>query len=132
MEAAPQPQDGNAYGVPGWGVPEIGYGLAAMERRVFGARALIPPLEWAPQQNWPMSTLPSGIVTFLFTDVEGSTRRWEAHGDIMKEAMARHDRIVRTSIESNDGAVFTTAGDEFCAAFSRPQQAVSAAVEIQL
>jgi class 3 adenylate cyclase len=79
-----------------------------------------------------MSTLPSGIVTFLFTDVEGSTRRWEAHGDVMMEAMARHDRIVRTSIESNRGSVFTTAGDEFCAAFSTPQQAVGAALDAQI
>ena len=79
-----------------------------------------------------MSTLPSGIVTFLFTDVEGSTRRWEAHGDVMKEAVARHDRIVRTSIETNGGAVFTTAGDEFCSAFSTPQQGVSAAYDAQI
>ena len=79
-----------------------------------------------------MSTLPSGIVTFLFTDVEGSTRRWEAHGEAMKEAMARHDRIVRDAIESNGGSVFTTAGDEFCSAFSIPHQAVSAALDAQI
>jgi class 3 adenylate cyclase len=79
-----------------------------------------------------MSALPSGIVTFVFTDVEGSTRRWDAHGAVMKEAMARHDGIVRSSIESNGGAVFTTAGDEFCSAFSTPHQAVAAAVDIQI
>jgi class 3 adenylate cyclase len=79
-----------------------------------------------------MSSLPSGIVTFLFTDVEESTRRWEAHADTMKGAMARHDKIVRTSIESNGGAVFTTAGDAFCSAFSTPQNAVSAAVDAQI
>jgi len=79
-----------------------------------------------------MTTLPSGIVTFLFTDVEGSTRRWEAHGEVMKEAMARHDKIVRTAIESNGGSVFTTAGDEFCSAFSIPQQAVRAALDAQI
>ncbi len=50
----------------------------------------------------------------------------------MREAMARHDGIVRGSIESNAGAVFTTAGDEFCAAFSTPQQAVAAALDVQL
>ena len=49
----------------------------------------------------------------------------------MREAMARHDMIVRTSIETNGGAVFTTAGDEFCSAFSTPRQAVSAAFEAQ-
>lgn len=79
-----------------------------------------------------MSSLPSGIVTFLFTDVEESTRRWEAHADIMKGAMARHDKIVRKSIESNGGAVFTTAGDAFCSAFSTPQHAVAAAVDAQI
>lgn len=79
-----------------------------------------------------MSALPTGIVTFLFTDVEGSTRRWDAHAAVMKEAMARHDGIVRSSIESNGGAVFTTVGDEFCSAFSTPHQAVAAAVDTQI
>jgi hypothetical protein len=50
----------------------------------------------------------------------------------MIEAMARHDRIVRTAIEANGGSVFTTAGDEFCSAFSVPQQAVSAALDAQI
>jgi class 3 adenylate cyclase/tetratricopeptide (TPR) repeat protein len=79
-----------------------------------------------------MTSTPSGTVTFLFTDVEGSTRRWEAHLVVMQEAMARHDTIVRTSIEANAGTVFTTAGDEFCSAFSSPHDALSAAIEIQI
>jgi len=78
-----------------------------------------------------MTPRPSGIVTFLFTDVEGSTRRWEEHPDVMKGAMARHDAIVRGSIESEGGVVFTTAGDEFCSAFSSPTSALTAAVQIQ-
>lgn len=77
-----------------------------------------------------MPTNPSGTVTFLFTDVEGSTRRWEEHPDAMKDALERHDSIVRTSIESRDGVVFTTAGDEFCSAFSSPSLALRAALEI--
>ncbi len=80
----------------------------------------------------PTTTIPSGTVTFLFTDVEGSTRRWEAHREAMTEAMARHDSIVRTSIESNGGTVFTTAGDEFCSAFSSPQNAIRAAIDVQI
>jgi class 3 adenylate cyclase len=75
--------------------------------------------------------MPSGTVTFLFTDVEGSTRRWEEHPEAMKHAMARHDAIVRGSIESEGGAVFTTAGDEFCSAFSSPTAALKAAVDVQ-
>ena len=78
-----------------------------------------------------MTPSPTGTVTFLFTDVEGSTLRWEAHRDVMKEAMARHDAIVRTSIESRGGSVFTTAGDAFCSAFSSPHNAISSAIEIQ-
>ncbi len=79
-----------------------------------------------------MTSTPSGTVTFLFTDVEGSTRRWEEHQAAMKDAMARHDEIVRTSIESEGGAVFTTVGDEFCSAFSSPHRAVAAALETQM
>jgi len=79
-----------------------------------------------------MTPTPSGTVTFLFTDVEGSTRRWEEHQAAMKDAMARHDEIVRTSIESEGGAVFTTVGDEFCSAFSSPHRAVAAALETQM
>lgn len=79
-----------------------------------------------------MPSIPSGTVTFLFTDVEGSTRRWEEHRDTMKDAMERHDLIVRTLIESDGGAVFTTAGDEFCSAFSSPHHALAAAFGIQV
>ena len=78
-----------------------------------------------------MVETPQGTVTFLFTDVEGSTRRWEQYRDDMASAMARHDGIVRASIESHGGAVFTTAGDQFCAAFQTAADAVRSAVEIQ-
>ena len=50
-----------------------------------------------------MSELPSGTVTFLFTDLEGSTRLWQDHPDAMKAALARHDAIVRGAIESHRG-----------------------------
>ncbi len=79
-----------------------------------------------------MTSNPSGTVTFLFTDVEGSTRRWEEHLDAMRNAMARHDAIVRTAIETHRGVVFTTAGDEFCSAFSSPRDALDAAIDAQV
>ena len=78
-----------------------------------------------------MTSQPSGTVTFLFTDVEGSTRRWDAHPDAMRVAMATHDRLVRQCIEAKEGTIFTTAGDEFCAAFSSPRAAIDAAIETQ-
>jgi predicted ATPase/class 3 adenylate cyclase len=74
---------------------------------------------------------PTGTVTFLFTDVEGSTSAWEAHVDAMAEAIARHDAIVRRTIGGAGGYVFSTAGDAFAAAFSTPADAVRAALEAQ-
>ncbi len=74
----------------------------------------------------------TGIVTFLFTDVAGSTTRWEQHPETMRVALARHDEIVRTAIETHGGLVFATAGDQFCAAFSVPADAVRSAVDAQL
>ena len=64
-----------------------------------------------------MADLPTGTVTLLFTDVEGSTRLWEAHPAAMQAALARHDALVRHCIEDHDGHVFKTVGDAFCAAF---------------
>jgi class 3 adenylate cyclase len=76
--------------------------------------------------------LPSGLVAFLFTDIEGSTQRWDKHRDAMDSAVKRHDAIVRSAIESRAGYVFKTVGDAFCAAFSSASDAVSAAIDIQL
>ena len=78
-----------------------------------------------------MSGLPSGTVTFLFTDIEGSTTRWEAHPEQMREALARHDAILRSAIEDNGGHVFKTVGDAFCAAFSSPLEGIHAAHDAQ-
>ncbi len=71
---------------------------------------------------------PSGVVTFLFTDVEGSTRRWEADADGMRAALSAHDTVLRTAIESHGGLLFKHTGDGVCAAFSSPKSAVDAAV----
>src|SRR5215211_1335620 len=78
-----------------------------------------------------MPTPPTGTVTFLFTDIEGSTRRWDAQPDAMQRALARHDAILRERIERHDGYVFKTVGDAFHAAFSKPEDALSAAVDGQ-
>src|SRR5438034_762024 len=67
-------------------------------------------------------------VTFLFTDIEGSTRLWEENPDAMRLALARHDVILRAAIETNGGVVFKTVGDAFCAVFPTATQAVDAAL----
>jgi class 3 adenylate cyclase len=61
---------------------------------------------------------PSGVVTFLFTDIEGSTRRWEADADAMRVALAAHDDVLRTAIEGHGGWLFKHTGDDVCAAFA--------------
>ena len=63
--------------------------------------------------------LPIGTVTFLFTDIEGSTRLWEETPDGMKLALARHDSLLRAAIETNGGHVFKTAGDAFSGRIAR-------------
>ena len=78
-----------------------------------------------------MSTLPTGTVTFRFTDIEGSTTRWEANPQQMQAALARHDSLLRAIIEAHGGHVFKTIGDGFCAVFEAASEAVHAAVECQ-
>ena len=78
-----------------------------------------------------MSGLPSGTVTLLFTDVEGSTRLWEAERDAMAAALRRHDEILREAIEQVGGYVFKTVGDSFCAAFSAARAGLDAALTAQ-
>jgi predicted ATPase/class 3 adenylate cyclase len=74
---------------------------------------------------------PSGVVTFLFTDVEGSTRRWEADAEGMRAALAAHDKLLRSAIEGHGGWLFKHTGDGVCAAFASPRSAVDAAVAAQ-
>ena len=76
-------------------------------------------------------TTPSGVVTFLFTDVEGSTRRWEADAEAMRAALAAHDEVLRSAIEAHGGFLFKHTGDGVCAAFASPKSAVDAAVAAQ-
>ena len=78
------------------------------------------------------SPIPTGIVSFLFTDVEGSTRLWEADADAMAASLELHDAIMRRVVESNAGHVFSTAGDAFAVAFDSIDAAVRSATQIQL
>ena len=77
------------------------------------------------------SAAPSGVVTFLFTDVERSTRRWEADADAMRAALAEHDAVLRNAIEAHGGFLFSHTGDGVVAAFASPKCAVDAAVAAQ-
>jgi len=70
-------------------------------------------------------------VTFLFTDIEGSTRLWERDAPAMQKALVRHDEILRGAIEGHGGYVFKTVGDAFCAAFSGAPNAVEAVLAAQ-
>ena len=78
-----------------------------------------------------MADLPTGTVTFLFTDIEGSTSLWERKPDQMRLALARHDTILRTTIANHDGYTYKTIGDAFQAAFALPAHAVAAALASQ-
>jgi class 3 adenylate cyclase len=74
---------------------------------------------------------PSGTVTIMFTDIEGSTRLWEGAPDSMRAALARHDAIVRDAIKAHGGFVFATGGDGFAAAFARAGDGLAAAADAQ-
>ena len=71
-------------------------------------------------------TPPTGTLTFLFTDIEGSTTRWEHHPSAMKPAVDRHDTILHSAIEANGGRVFKRVGDALCAVFPTAPQALAA------
>ena len=76
-------------------------------------------------------TLPSGVVTFLFTDIEGSTRLWDAHPRAMQSAMLLHNSIIEQAVLENHGTVFKHVGDGLCAAFSSPSEAIASALAAQ-
>jgi len=83
---------------------------------------------------WQAGTVaaPSGTVTFLFTDIEGSTRLWQSAPEAMPVALERHDAILRSAIDGHGGYVFFPGGDGFGAAFARADEAVTAAIEAQM
>ena len=78
-----------------------------------------------------MTNSPTGTITFLFTDIEGSTQLWEQHPEAMQVALAHHDAILRQAIESHQGHIFKTVGDAFYAAFASAPDALLAALDAQ-
>jgi hypothetical protein len=79
-------------------------------------------------QLLPAAPLPTGTITFLFTDIEGSTQLWEQHPSTMPAALARHDAIVQVAIQAQSGVVFKTVGDGVHAVFARAIDALEAAL----
>src|ERR687888_2243840 len=80
-----------------------------------------------------MTALPTGTVTFLFTDVEGSTKLWERHPEPMRTALARHDQLIESLVDQHQGVVVRPRGegDSRFAVFPRASDAVAAAAAIQ-
>lgn len=94
------------------------------------------------RRSWPCGRLavvsralvgenPTGTVSFLFTDVEGSTTRWQHDDGSMARALAAHDHTIRSAAERHSGRVFKHTGDGMCAVFVSAPSAVAAAVEAQ-
>ena len=81
--------------------------------------------------NTAMTSLPRGTVSFIFTDIEGSTRLWQDHEEVMHRAYLRHDAILEAAIAANHGVRFKTIGDAFQVAFPTARDAVRAACEAQ-
>jgi class 3 adenylate cyclase len=78
-----------------------------------------------------MTAAPSGLVSFLSTDIEGSTHRWESDAAAMRAALLANDDVIRTVIEEHGGVLFSHTGDGVVAAFASPMSAVDAAVAAQ-
>jgi class 3 adenylate cyclase len=78
-----------------------------------------------------MSDLPTGTVTFLFTDIEGSTKLWQEYPEAMPEALACHHAILNETIAAHAGYVFQIIGDAFCAAFPTARDGLDAALAAQ-
>jgi predicted ATPase/class 3 adenylate cyclase len=92
-----------------------------------------PDVGWAasPTRNPDPAGLPSGTLTFLFTEVEGSTLLWDEIPDVMRHATPHHDELLRDAVESNDGFIVKAAGDGFHAVFATAHNAVTAAAAAQ-
>ena len=84
-----------------------------------------------PAKRREDSALPTGTVTFLFTDIEGSTTLWEQYPDAMRAAVERHDNLLRHAIELSAGCIFKTTGDGVCAVFDTAKDALAACLAAQ-
>src|SRR5262249_25423892 len=92
------------------------------------ARSAICPMTSSPRAR---SAFPRGTVTFMFTDIEGSTRLWETQRAAMEKALKRHDVLLRKTIEQHNGHLVKTTGDGACAAFESATDALQASVAAQ-
>src|SRR6266540_2465679 len=103
---------------------------ARAELAVDGLAVAVRPPD-RPKETPRSPSLPSGTVTFLFTDIEGSTQLWEQHPQMMPAALARHDAILRQAVVAHSGSVFKTVGDSIHAVFARAADALAAALAAQ-
>jgi len=78
-----------------------------------------------------MSTYPNGTVTFLFTDIEGSTKLAQEHPEKWESLRARHHAILKSAMDAHNGYVFQIIGDAFCVAFHTAGEALQAAIQSQ-
>jgi class 3 adenylate cyclase len=93
--------------------------------------SLYRPPKGSKEEIKVVASPPTGTVTFLFTDIEVSTKMWEKSPHAMQRALSRHDDILRKAIEDRGGYVFKTVGDAFCCAFLTAPDALEAAVKRQ-
>jgi predicted ATPase/class 3 adenylate cyclase len=91
----------------------------------------VSPQKESEENGEVMDGPPTGTVTFLFTDIEGSTKMWESHPQVMHGALSRHDVILRKATQEHGGYGFKTVGDAFCCAFPTAPDALEAALEAQ-
>ena len=118
---------GQAAGAPA----AAGSGATEVRPVTGGDRGVPGPGRPGPGEGGGTRELPQGTVTFLFTDLEGSTRRWEEHPAQMRDALARHDTIVRGAVDWHGGVVFSTMGDGLAAVFASAREAVRAVLAAQ-
>ena len=109
-------------------IPALGDSAASAPGAVVGIIERAVVCVW---QGERVEGLPTGTVTFLFTDIVGSTRRWEEHGEQMAAALARHDVLLSAAIEEAGGTVLKHTGDGVLAVFRSAAAAVAAAVSAQ-
>jgi predicted ATPase/DNA-binding SARP family transcriptional activator len=98
------------------------------DKDVGGLAPPLPEVRPSEPELPPVKAFPSGTITFLFTDIEGSSRLWEKHPAVMGPALARHDQILRATVEDNEGIVVKMRGDGVHAVFASVRQAVEAAL----
>ena len=104
---------------------EVARGLRSVDQLLLAHEPTLP----SPA---PGSLRPTGTVTFLYTDIEGSTQLWKQHPQAMETAQARHNQILREAIKSSNGYVFQVIGDAFCVAFHTAGEAIRAVVKSQI